>query len=150
MCRTRFAWLPTVLLALAGRTAASQRITVPGNPAPLTVSNAVAGLEPMAVSSSTTYRVTTPLRAGRTYKITAQLLSPMPPGLTLTANLTPPPGATSAGAVPLDGTARDLVTGIPARTRFTGNITYQFSATVAAGVVPSTTRSVTLTIVQFP
>lgn len=146
----RFAWMPAVLLAVAGRTAASQFITVPGNPTPLTVSNAVAGLQPMAVSSSTTYRIRTPKQAGRTYKITAQLNSPMPAGVTLTATMTAAPGATSAGPVTLDGTARDLVIGIPANVRFTGTVTYQVGATVSAGVVPSSTRNVTLTIIRFP
>jgi hypothetical protein len=47
-------------------------------------------------------------------------------------------------------TARNVVTGIPRRVTATLNITYQFTATVAAGVIPPTTRTVTLTIVQFP
>ena len=39
---------------------------------------------------------------------------------------------------------------IPRRTTATQAITYTLSATVAAGVIPNSTRTVTLTIVQQP
>lgn len=128
----------------------AQTIAVSGTPGLLRVSTAVAGSQPVAVSNATTtYTVTTP-RANRTYRISARLDAPMPPGVTLTASLAAPPGATSLGAVALDATGRDVVTGVRRNTSATGSITYQLSATVDAGVVPLSSRTVTLTIVQEP
>ena len=121
-----------------------------GNPGLLRVSNAVAGSEPVAVSNSaTTYTVTTP-GANRLHKVTAQLNAAMPAGLTLTATFAPPPASTSLGPVALDMTARDVVTNIPRNTNATQGITYTLAATAAAGVVPPTSRIVTLTIVRAP
>ena len=145
----RFIWMPVVLLAIASRALASQTLTVAGNPAALTVTSALAGSQPTPVSASTNYTVTTP-NANRTYKITAQLNQAMPAGVTLSATLVAPTGGTSLGAVALDATARDVVTGILKGTNATQTITYQLSALVSAGVVSSSSRTVTLTIVQFP
>jgi hypothetical protein len=140
----------TALLLVSGRAVGAQTIVVSGNPGALVVSSAIAGSQPPAVShSSTTYTVVTP-NPSRTYAITAQLDIAMPVGTTLTATLAAPPGATSLGPIALDMTPRNVVTGIPRRTSATQNITYQFTATVSAGVVPPSARAVTLTIVQFP
>ena len=104
----------------------------------------------MAVTNAaSTYTVTTP-GGNRTYKITAQVNVAMPVGVVLSATLAPPTRAVSAGAVALDLTPRDVVTAIPRNTNSTHIITYQFSATVAAGVIPSSNRVVTLTLVQSP
>lgn len=143
-----------LLAALASipgvRAVGAQTIAVSGNPSLLRVSTAVAGSEPIAVSNSTTtYTVTTP-NPNRRHKVVAQLNTAMPVGLTLSAMLDPPPGATSLGPIALDMTARDVVTGIPRNTNSTQGITYTFTASVAAGVVPSTSRIVTLTIVRGP
>jgi hypothetical protein len=139
-----------LLLAFSGGGVAAQTITVSGNPGALVVSSAIAGSEPVSVANSTTtYTVVTP-NPNRRYAITARLNAAMPFGTVLTATLAAPPQATSVGPVPLDMTARNVVTGIPRRVTATLNITYQFTATVAAGVIPPTTRTVTLTIVQFP
>jgi hypothetical protein len=56
----------------------------------------------------------------------------------------------SLGAVALDVTGRNLVTGIRKNMSVTQSITYQLSATAAAGVVPLSSRTVTLTIIQYP
>jgi hypothetical protein len=149
---TRHAVLPflaALVLTSAGALGA-QTLGVSGNPGLLRVSTAVAGSQPVAVSNSvTTYTVTTP-NPNRTYAITMQLNANMPVGTTLTATLAPPPGATSVGAVSLDVTPRNVVTGIPRRVDSTQGITYTFTATAAAGVVPNSSRTVTLTIIQFP
>lgn len=147
------AFLPLLiaLLPFGGGALGAQTISVSGNPGLLRVTTAVAGSEPIAVSnSSTTYTVTTPNNPNRPYKVLAQLNAAMPVGLTLAATLDPPPGATSLGPIALDMTARDVVTGIPRNTNSTQGITYTFTATVAAGVIPPTTRIVTLTIVRGP
>lgn len=138
-------------LALHGtRVAGAQTLSVSGSPGLLRVSTAVAGSEPIAVTNaSTTYTVTTG-NPNRLHKITARLSAPMPVGVTLTASLAAPAGATSLGPVALDATARDVVLDIPRRTTATHAITYTLSATVAAGVIPNSSRTVTLTIVQQP
>jgi hypothetical protein len=143
--------LLAALVLLPGTAAVAQTITVSGNPAALKITSAVTGSQPTTVSnSSSTYTVVTPNPANRTYKITAQLTALMPAGVTLTATLAAPTGGTSVGPVALDMTARDMVTGIPKTTNSTQSITYQLSATVLAGVVTSTSRVVTLTVLRFP
>jgi len=135
---------------LGVRAIRAQTVSASGNPGLLRVSTAIAGSEPVAVSNSTTtYTVTTP-PANRTHKVTAQVNAAMPVGLTLSATLAPPPSASSVGPVALDMTARDVVTGIQRNTNSTQAITYTLTATVLAGVVPPTSRIVTLTIVRAP
>ena len=138
------------LLPLCSRAAFAQTLAVSGNPGLLRVSVATAGSEPLAVSNATTtYTVTTP-NPNRPHNITAQLNANMPIGITLSATLAAPPGATSVGPVALDVTPRDVVLGIPRRANSTHGITYTLAATVQAGVVPLSSRTVTLTIVQAP
>ena len=83
--------------------------------------------------------------------MTAQLNASMPAGVTLTLSAPPTPGGTSYGAVALDVTARDIITGIAG---FSGNasasLTYTLSASAAAGVIPLQSRTVTLTITAAP
>ena len=137
-------------LSLWAVPAASQTIVVSGSPGLLRVSTAVAGSQPNAVSdASTTYTVVT-LTPNRLYNVMAQLNAPMPAGVTLTMTLAAPPGATSLGPVSLDATARTVVTGVGRNITFTGGIAYQLLADVAAGVVPNSSRTVTLTIVRAP
>ncbi len=125
-------------------------LTVSGSPAPFTISTAAAGSEPAALSNSlTTYFVKAKNSAGP-QKITAQLNMPMPIGTTLTIQLAPSPGATSLGAVSLDVVARNVEINIAKDNGSTHGITYVFTATVAAGVVPSQTRTVTLTMSSYP
>ena len=139
-----------LLPALGGRAVAAQTIAVSGNPGLLHVTTAVPGSEPIAVSNSTTtYTVTTP-SPNRPHKVVAQLNAAMPVGLALTATLDPPPGATSLGPIALDMTARDVVTSIPRNTNATQLVTYTLTASVLAGVVPASSRIVSLTIVRAP
>ena len=139
-----------LLPILGGGAVGAQTIAVSGNPGLLHVSTAITGSEPNAVSNSTTtYTVTTP-NPNRPHKVVAQLNAAMPVGLTLSATLEPPPGGTSLGPIALDMTARDVVTNIPRNTSSTQLITYTLNATVLAGVVPPTSRIVTLTLVRAP
>ena len=147
---TRSLLLGSALTALGLRAVGAQTIAVSGNPGLLRVSTAIPGSEPVAVSNaSTTYTVTTP-NQGRTHKVVAQLNAAMPVGLTLTATFDPPAGATSLGPIAVDMTARDVVTAIPRNTNSTQLITWTLTASVLAGVVPPTSRIVTLTIVRGP
>ena len=56
----------------------------------------------------------------------------------------------SSGAVALDVTTRDMVTNITTVFNSTQTITYVLSATVAAGVIPIQTRTVTITVLNYP
>ena len=147
----RVAVLSIAVLVLCARAAFAQTLTTAGTPGLLRISSAVAGSEPVAVSTSGgTYSITTP-NPNRQYAITGQINANMPTGITLTVNLAAPgQGAVSLGAVALDVTARNLVTGIKKNMTATQSITYQLSATAAAGVIPLSSRTVTLTIIQFP
>jgi hypothetical protein len=114
-----------------------------GNPGALIVSTATAGDPPNAVSdASTTYAITT---NDTNMKITGKIDTAMPGGLTLTLTLAATGGGTST-AKNLTATAQDLETGISTVADPAKTITYSLSATVAAGIVPSGTKTVTLTL----
>lgn len=138
------------VLALSARTAFAQTLVTAGAPTLMRVSSAVAGSQPLPITvAGGTYTITTPI-PNRTYAITAKLNVAMPTGSTMAVTLAAPPGATSLGAVALDVTARNVVTGIGRNVISTQNITYTFTATAAAGVIPLSSRTVTLTIIRFP
>jgi hypothetical protein len=123
---------------------AINQISVSGAPS-LTITTATAGSAPTSVTSVVaTWSVTT---NQTTAKITGSIGAAMPSGLTLSANLTAPPGgSTSAGLKALGTTAVDLVTGITKLNASGLGITYQLDATAAAGVVSSANATVTYTI----
>lgn len=147
---TRLLVLAALPLIASVGAAGAQTITVSGNPALLRISSAVAGSNPTSVTNAvTTYTVVTGA-PNRTYAVSMQLNANMPAGVTLTATLAPPTGATSLGAIALDVTARQVVTGIPKNTNSTKSITYTLAATAAAGVIANSSRTVTLTIARFP
>jgi hypothetical protein len=122
---------------------AISQISVAGAPS-LTINTAVAGSAPTSVTDNvSTWAVTT---NQSTAKITGSLSAAMPAGLTLSANLAAPAGASSAGLTALAAGAVDLVTGITKLNASGLGLTYQLDATAAAGVVASSTRTVTYTI----
>lgn len=121
---------------------AVNQIAVAGSPS-LTVNTATAGSAPTAATASATWAVTTNQSNA---KITASLDSDMPSGLTLSVDMGAPTGASSAGATALSSVSVDLVTGITKLAQGALSIGYSLSATTAAGVVSSTSRTVTYTI----
>ena len=122
---------------------AINQVTVAGTPT-LTVSAAVAGGAPTtATSTGHTWSVTTNQSGA---KITASIGAAMPAGVTLSANMAPPAGASSPGYQPLGTTAVDLVTGITKLNAAGLSLSYQLDATTASGTMASTTRVVTFTI----
>lgn len=121
---------------------AINQISVTGSPS-LTINTATAGSAPTAATASATWAVTTNQTGA---KITASINSNMPAGLTLSANLGAPTGATSAGAAALSAISVDVVTGITKLAEGSLSIGYTLSATTAAGVVSSASRTVTYTI----
>lgn len=119
-------------------------ISISGSPSALAVSTSTAGAAPNSVSdSSTRYAITT---NGSNRKITAELDQAMPAGVTLKVNLAAPTGASSAGPVVLETTAADVVTGITGLNQRAKGITYELSATPAAGTVGSQQRVITFTV----
>ena len=122
---------------------AINQIAVSGTPS-LVINAAVAGGAPTSVSSSGSSWSVTTNQTGA--KITASISSAMPTGLTLSAQLGAPSGATSAGLKSLGTTSVDLVTGITKLNATGLSLAYQLDATAAAGVVTSSTRTVTFTV----
>ena len=124
---------------------AVNQMSVSGNPGALAINAATAGSGLNSVSdASTTWAITTN-QTGT--KVTAAIDQAMPAGVTLQVNLAAPTGASSAGNVALGTTAADVVTGITKLNESGKAITYTLSATTAAGVVESTTRTVTYTVI---
>lgn len=121
---------------------AINQIAFAGSPS-LVVSTASAGNEPSIASAAATWAVTTNQSNA---KITASINAALPANVILTVDLAAPSGATSAGAQPLGTTAVDLVTSLTRVAQGGLGVTYTLSATAAAGVVASTTRTVTYTI----
>ena len=121
---------------------AINQIAFTGSPS-LVINAAAAGADPSAATATATWAVTTNQTGA---KITASIGSAMPAGVTMTVNLAAPAGASSAGAVSLGTTAVDVVTGITKTAQGALSVGYSLTATAAAGVVASTTRTVTYTI----
>ena len=142
------------LMALSGTAGAqSQTITfsvgainqvaVTGAPV-LAISTATAGSNPtQATDNASTWAVTTNQSGA---KISASLDSDMPTGLTLKVSLGAPSGATSAGAKSLAAASVDLVTGVSQVAASSLSMSYTLDAVPTAGVVASSTRTVTYTI----
>ena len=122
---------------------AINQIAVTGTPS-LVINTAAAGSAPTsATSSGNTWSVTTNQTGA---SITASIPTAMPAGVTLSANLTAPAGATSTGLTALGTTAVNVVTSITKLNASGLALAYQLDATAAAGVVTSATRVVTFTI----
>ena len=122
---------------------AINQIAVTGTPS-LVINTATAGTAPTAVTASANSWSVTTNQTGA--MITASIPTAMPTGVTLSANLTAPAGATSTGLTTLGTTAVNVVTGITKLNAAGLGLSYQLSATAAAGVVSSSTRVVTYTI----
>ena len=136
----------TATQALTFEVTAIKQMTVSVASPSLTVNAAVAGSEPTVATSSGTYAITV---NNTTSKITGEISvgGAMPANLTLKANLAAIGGGTSQNDVTLGISALDLVTAISAVASSTPALTLTFSATVAAGIVASATRTVLYTIV---
>lgn len=124
---------------------AINEISVSGNPAALIVNTATAGSELTAATDATTTYAITTNESNR--KITGSIDSNMPDNTTLGVTLAAPTAAgTSVGQVNLTTTAQDLVTGISTLAEGSLTISYEFSATIAAGIIASASKTVTLTV----
>jgi hypothetical protein len=121
---------------------AINQIAFSGSPS-LVINTATAGSNPTSATAAASWAVTTNQTGS---KITASIGSNMPAGLTLSVDLSAPTGGSSAGAQSLSTTSVDLVTGITKLAEGSLGVSYSLDATPAAGVVSSTSRTVTYTI----
>jgi len=115
-------------------------------PVSLTINDATPGGEPVAVSNSaTTYSITH--NGSSAGKITASINTALPAGIKLELTLASSIGS-SKGKKDISSatTAVDVVDNIGLGKDAAQTITYDFSATTAAGVFASTTKAVTLTV----
>jgi hypothetical protein len=125
------------------------KISTSGNPSALTVTTGTAGTDALTSVSdnSTTYSITQ--NFGNTVKITANLDAALQAGYTLNINLASTKG-TSAGTVNISnatsGSALSVVTAINRGADAGETISYTFAALASAGMLTSTTKTVTLTL----
>jgi hypothetical protein len=130
---------------------AANTITVSGSPASMNITAAAGpGFGPTSVSNVITTYTAKAKKATAPQKVTAQLDAAMPAGVTLTIDMVPTTGGVDFGVVTLDATPRDVIGNITNTTNETHGITYTLSATVAAGVVVSQSRTITLTLTAYP
>ena len=138
--------LAALCLAVACLPLNADSLSVSGNPGTLVINTVTtAGSQPTSVTdATTTYSVvTTPALM----RITGELNSSMPANVNLWITLQAPTGGSSSGSVQLTTTAKNLITGMSHHTDQGGlSITYEFSATVGAGVISSSSRTVILTL----
>jgi hypothetical protein len=120
---------------------AQDTISVSGDPGNLTISSATAGQQPdSVVDSSTTLTYSTDSTAG-TREIVASVDQALPSGVTLRVKVG------SGSYVALNTSPAVVASGIGAnQSNVQLGITYELSATVAAGVVALQNRTVTFTI----
>jgi hypothetical protein len=154
----RAAVLSLLMVGLAG-TAQAQTQTVniqvnaisimslaAGTPS-LTVTTAVAGVDPTPATAASQYSVTT---NQTNQKIMAHINTAMPAGMSLSAALVAPATGTTNGTIALTTTDQNLVNSITPVAAPNLGITYTLSATAAAGTLAATTRLVTYTITTGP
>jgi hypothetical protein len=139
-----------LFVAIAANGAAAQTLTISGPvSAPLRITTATAGSAPTPRSDNTT-TYTVKAKNAQPRKITAAINSAMPAGTTLQLGLTAVTGSVGVAPVTLSTTAQTVLTNITTTVNRTGAITYTFTATSAAGVITSSTRIVTFTLVAYP
>jgi hypothetical protein len=121
------------------------KISVTGNPNPLTITDAVAGSDLSSVSDANTkYSLTTNLD---NMKIVASINDKMPTGTKLMITMSSSK-ASSAGTIDLSGAISpvDVVTGISKCSEVGQSINYTFAANADVSEVTTQSRVVTLTL----
>lgn len=117
--------------------------TVSGSPDPLIVRSCLPGRAPEKAVSATTYTLSVP--PGKTGTVLASLDMPTPPHTTLKIQLESP------GKIPpltLTQTPQTVASGFKEGTHTNLRISYEYTASVKAGVVPPTLRTVFFTILD--
>jgi hypothetical protein len=144
MNRPQISILLIGLLLAVSQAAAAQLGTV----GPLAVTTAVAGSQPVPVIGNSAYSGTVAFTGQM--RIVCSLNANMPTGTTMAVRLTAPSGGTSLGDVIVDVTSRNLVVAVTPVFLTNVTIRYTFTPTVAAGVLPLTTRTATYTLLTYP
>lgn len=122
-------------------------ITVSGNPPPLIVTKARAGKEPeSAIDSSTTY--TLQVASNTTAILSVSIDSPMPEGTNLFVSLAAPNQTGALPPIPLRTIPQTAISHIITGIYNNLTITYEYKATVAAGIVPLCTRNIIFTLTE--
>jgi hypothetical protein len=142
LCATNAASAQTATQVVTFEVAAINQISFSGSPS-LLINAAVAGNDPTSANNSVAKWAVTTNQSNA--KITASIDADMPAGLTLWVSLGAPVGSTGIGNS-LSTTSVDLVTGITKLAQSNLSVLYSLDASPAAGVVASTTRTVTYTI----
>jgi len=121
-------------------------LKVSGGSTSLSIKEISAGDDPVSVSSTAGYYSISTNQSGK--KITGYLQEGnTESGTTLSVTLQAPgAGGSSIGEVNLTAQPADLVVGIPAGAHQNCPMTFKFAATVEAGIIPSSTRTVVLTL----
>lgn len=135
-----------ILLAipLTGR---ASSLTLSGNPSPFIISKATAGKEPDPISDvSTTYSIQ--VRPFHTVAILAALDSPMPTYTSLKISLQAPSKAQSFPSTSLDTNAKPLVINISEGIYNNLQISYEYTTTVKAGVLPLSAKTILFTVLE--
>ena len=121
------------------------KISVSGNPGPLTITDAVAGSPVMSVEdNSTSYNITTNMD---NMKIVASIDNPMPAGTKLEMSIASTNGL-SSGIVDVSSASSpvNVVTGISRGTDAGQSISYLFTADAVVGGISGEARVITLTL----
>ena len=114
----------------------------------LTINAGTAGSGLVSATANTTYAITNNFTSSGV-KITGSLNSDMPANTTLKLAVSAPAASgTTGGVKTLSTTAQDLVTGIGAVIESGLSMNFTLEATVGAGVISSSTKSLTLTLVN--
>ncbi len=123
----------------------STSIVISGSTPNLTISSATPGSDLDSVQDNQSTYTTTTLLSNA--KITGKINSNMPSNTSLSVQLATGAG-TSAGTVALTTADQDLVTGIPIGVHTPSSITYTLSATIDAGPLSTTSKTVTYTLID--
>jgi len=113
----------------------------------ITIDTAVAGAQPNYESTITTYEITTNC-ASNAKKITGQLNTDLPSGLTLNMYMHAPVNGSSPTHRSMSATPSNMVVNIGPNAEQGIDMDFDLIATVAAGVVSSSSKTLTVTLVD--
>lgn len=123
----------------------SSSLTFLANPASLHIKEAIPGRQPLSVTDSSTM-CSLIVSSGKLVTLLAALDSPLQAHTTLKMRLDLKGYSTSS--IALGSVPRDLTPKISEGAYETIRVTYEYEATVAAGVIPQQTRTLFLTLLE--
>lgn len=137
--------MKTLLFCFLSLSCHGASITFSSNPSPLTITQAIPGRNPLCVidTSTTCDLIVSPKK---TVTILAALDSPLPPHTTLKIGLFFPHQKSSLFS--LGPTPQPITSPIPEGFYNSICVTYEYAATVAAGVIPPQTKTIFFTLLE--